>query len=91
MYYLLLIQQRVLSLNFMNNLKNYSVTIWNGCDLIIIVYLLLRLRAMKREMKVNELKVLDKARQRFLQYQQTAKEIEIQRLDDEIKRKVIIN
>ena len=46
---------------------------------------------MKREMKVNELKVLDKARQRFLQYQQTAKEIEIQRLDDEIKRKVIIN
>ena len=91
MYYLLLIQQRVLSLNFMNNLKNYSVTIWNGCGLIIIVYLLLRLRAMKREMKVNELKVLDKARQRFLQYQQTAKEIEIQRLDDEIKRKVIIN
>ena len=75
----------------MNNLKNYSVTIWNGCGLIIIVYLLLRLRAMKREMKVNELKVLDKARQRFLQYQQTAKEIEIQRLDDEIKRKVIIN
>ena len=35
-----------------------------------------------------ELKVLDDARQRFLQHQKTAKEIELQRLDDEIKRRV---
>ena len=49
---------------------------------------LARLRAMRREAKVAELKVLDDARQRFLQHQKTAKEIELQRLDDEIKRRV---
>ena len=43
---------------------------------------------MRREAKVAELKVLDDARQRFLQHQKIAKEIELQRLDDEIKRRV---
>lgn len=47
-----------------------------------------RLRAMRREAKVAELKVLDDARQRFLKHQKTAKEVELQRLDDEIKRRV---
>lgn len=43
---------------------------------------------MRREAKVAELKVLDDARQRFLKHQKTAKEVELQRLDDEIKRRV---
>ena len=47
-----------------------------------------RLHAMRREMKVGELKALDSARQRFMNYQQSVKEIHLQRLDDEIRRKV---
>lgn len=44
---------------------------------------------MRREMKVGELKALDSARQRFMNYQQSVKEIHLQRLDDEIRRKVL--
>ena len=40
-------------------------------------------------MKVNELKTLDGTRQRFLNYQQSVKEVQLQRLDDEIRRKVL--
>lgn len=43
---------------------------------------------MRREAKVAELKVLDDARQRFLNHQKAVKEVELQRLDDEIKRRV---
>ena len=43
---------------------------------------------MKREMRVKELKMLDGARQRFMQHHQQVKEAELKRLDDEIKRKV---
>jgi len=43
---------------------------------------------MKRELRVKELKMLDGARQRFMQHHQQVKEAELKRLDDEIKRKV---
>lgn len=48
-----------------------------------------RLQAMKREVKVRELKVLDAARRRFMQHQQAVKEAELRRLDDEVQRKVL--
>ena len=48
-----------------------------------------RLQAMKREIKVKELKVLDAARRRFVQHQQATKEAELKRLDDDIQRKVL--
>ena len=47
-----------------------------------------RLQAMKRELRVKELKMLDGARQRFMHHHQQVKEAELKRLDDEIKRKV---
>ena len=47
-----------------------------------------RLQAMKRELRVKELKMLDEARQRFMHHHQQVKEAELKRLDDEIKRKV---
>ncbi|RXM31286.1 hypothetical protein EOD39_7172 [Acipenser ruthenus] len=46
-----------------------------------------RLAAMKREVKVKELHVLDASRRRFLKYQQDQKKMELRRLDDEIDRK----
>lgn len=49
---------------------------------------LLRLAAMKREMKVKELTLLDAARRRFLKHQQNQCRLELNRLDDEIQRKV---
>ncbi|XP_065914395.1 TBC1 domain family member 31-like [Dysidea avara] len=49
-----------------------------------------RLQAMKREMRVKELKMLDGARQRFMQHHQQVKEAELKRLDDEIKRKILL-
>lgn len=48
-----------------------------------------RLQAMRRELRVKELKVLDAARQRFLEHQQSTKEAEVRRLDDEIRKKVV--
>ncbi|KAI4905719.1 hypothetical protein NFI96_013077 [Prochilodus magdalenae] len=47
-----------------------------------------RLAAMKRELKVKELTLLDAARRRFLKHQQNQRKIELHRLDDEIQRKV---
>ena len=49
-----------------------------------------RLQAMKRELRVKELKMLDGARQRFMHHHQQVKEAELKRLDDEIKCKVSI-
>jgi len=47
-----------------------------------------RLQAMKREVHLRELQLLDAVRRRFMHHQQTLKEAELQRLDDEIERKV---
>ncbi|NWU84102.1 TBC31 protein, partial [Onychorhynchus coronatus] len=46
-----------------------------------------RLAAMKRELKVKELQLLDASRRRFLNYQQDQLQMELKRLDDEIARK----
>ena len=51
-------------------------------------FLLSRVQAMNREVKMKELQLLDTARQKFMTYTQNQKEAEIKRLDDEIKRKV---
>ncbi|KAI8519950.1 hypothetical protein Bbelb_032070 [Branchiostoma belcheri] len=47
-----------------------------------------RLAAMRRELRVKELQLLDAARRRFMEHQQRQKETELKRLDDEIERKV---
>ncbi|KAI5620588.1 TBC1 domain family member 31, partial [Silurus asotus] len=49
-----------------------------------------RLAAMKRELKVKELTLLDAARMRFLKHQQNQRKMELSRLDDEIQRKVAL-
>ncbi|XP_009074935.1 PREDICTED: TBC1 domain family member 31, partial [Acanthisitta chloris] len=46
-----------------------------------------RLTALKRELKVKELQLLDTSRRRFLNYQQDQRQMELKRLDDEIARK----
>ncbi|NXM71888.1 TBC31 protein, partial [Serilophus lunatus] len=46
-----------------------------------------RLSAVKRELKVKELELLDVSRRRFLNYQQDQLQMELKRLDDEIARK----
>ncbi|XP_063155710.1 TBC1 domain family member 31 [Candoia aspera] len=46
-----------------------------------------RLAAVKRELKVKELQLVEAARRRFLKYQQDQREMELKRLDDEIARK----
>ncbi|KFR03813.1 TBC1 domain family member 31, partial [Nipponia nippon] len=46
-----------------------------------------RLAAVKRELKVKELQFLDASRRRFLKYQQDQRQMELNRLDDEIARK----
>jgi len=48
----------------------------------------IRLQAMKREIHLRELQLLDAVRRRFMHHQQTLKETELQRLDDDIERKV---
>ena len=53
--------------------------------------LFVRLQAMKREIHLRELQLLDAVRRRFMHHQQTLKETELQRLDDEIERKVSVN
>lgn len=47
-----------------------------------------KLAAMKRELKVKELHLLDAARRRFLKHQQEVKASQIQQLDQEIGRKM---
>ncbi|KAL4616977.1 TBC1 domain family member 31 [Arapaima gigas] len=49
-----------------------------------------RLAAMKRELRVKELQLMDAARRRFLQHQQQQKKAELRRLDDEIQRKMFL-
>nr|XP_020652229.1 TBC1 domain family member 31 [Pogona vitticeps] len=49
-----------------------------------------RLAAVKRELKVKELQLLEAARRRFLKYQQDQREVELKRLDDEIARKALM-
>ncbi|XP_030336037.1 TBC1 domain family member 31 isoform X3 [Strigops habroptila] len=46
-----------------------------------------RLAAVKRELKVKELQLLDASRRRFLKYQQDQRQMELKRLNDEIMRK----
>lgn len=46
---------------------------------------------MKREIHLRELQLLDAVRRRFVHHQQTLKETELQRLDDEIERKVSLS
>ncbi|XP_030900300.2 TBC1 domain family member 31 isoform X2 [Melopsittacus undulatus] len=46
-----------------------------------------RLAAVKRELKVKELQLLDASRRRFLKYQQDQRQMELNRLNDEIIRK----
>lgn len=43
---------------------------------------------MKRELKVKELQLLDATRRRFLKHQQELRAAQIQKLDQEIGRKV---
>uniref|UniRef100_A0A4W6ED12 TBC1 domain family member 31 n=1 Tax=Lates calcarifer TaxID=8187 RepID=A0A4W6ED12_LATCA len=47
-----------------------------------------KLAAMKRELKVKELQLLDASRRRFLKHQQNLRASQIQRLDQEISRKM---
>ncbi|CAI5662965.1 unnamed protein product [Oreochromis niloticus] len=47
-----------------------------------------KLAAMKRELKVKELQLLDTTRRRFLKHQQDLRASQIQRLDQEISRKM---
>ncbi|KAG9275942.1 TBC1 domain family member 31 isoform X1 [Astyanax mexicanus] len=49
-----------------------------------------RLAAMKCELKVKELTLLDAARRRFLKHQQDQRRIELNRLDDQIQRKTTL-
>lgn len=59
-----------------------------NATLVIKVLTLFRLTAMKRELKVKELHLLDATRRRFLKHQQDLRASQIQRLDQEINRKV---
>ncbi|CAO2602254.1 TBC1 domain family member 31 [Lemmus lemmus] len=47
-----------------------------------------RLAAVKRELKIKEIRLQDAARRRFLKLQQDQREMELRRLEDEIERKV---
>ncbi|XP_073535959.1 TBC1 domain family member 31 isoform X2 [Phyllobates terribilis] len=49
-----------------------------------------RLAAVKRELKLKELQLLEAARKRFMKYQQDQRKMELRRLDDEIERKMCI-
>uniref|UniRef100_A0A8C1M3Y7 TBC1 domain family member 31 n=1 Tax=Cyprinus carpio TaxID=7962 RepID=A0A8C1M3Y7_CYPCA len=49
-----------------------------------------RLAAMKRELKVKELNLIDSSRRRFLKHQQDQRRIQLKRLDDEIQRKMVL-
>ena len=43
---------------------------------------------MKREIALRELKLLDAVRRKFMTHQQKVQDVEVQRLDDELERKV---
>ena len=66
------------------------------CFFVVVVFfsfsfffLHCRLQALRRELKVKELHTLDAARRRFLEQQQVARETELKRMDDNIKKKVL--
>ncbi|XP_030074539.1 TBC1 domain family member 31 isoform X2 [Microcaecilia unicolor] len=46
-----------------------------------------RLTSAKRDLRLKELELLDRARRRFLNHQQNQRKMELRRLDDEIERK----
>ena len=48
-----------------------------------------RLQALKREIKVKEIHVLDAARRQFMAHQQTVRESEIKKLDRELEKRVV--
>ena len=48
-----------------------------------------RLQALKREIKVKEIHVLDAARRRFMTHQQAVRESEIKKLDHELQKRVV--
>lgn len=56
--------------------------------LYLMYFSVFRLAAMKRELKVKELSLIDSSRRRFLKHQQDQRRIHLKRLDDEIQRKV---
>ena len=43
---------------------------------------------MKREMKVRELRAADDTRRKFVDHQRKVKEVQLRRLDEQIKKKV---
>lgn len=47
-----------------------------------------RLQSLRRDVALQELDVLDEVRRNFLHHQQQVKNVELQRLDDELNRKV---
>ncbi|XP_029447827.1 TBC1 domain family member 31 isoform X2 [Rhinatrema bivittatum] len=47
-----------------------------------------RLMSVKRELRVKELELLERARRRFLKHQHSQRKMELRRLDDEIERKI---
>lgn len=53
-----------------------------------ITFVVFRLYAMNREVKLKELQLLDAARRKFLHFQKQQRESELKRLDDEVQRKV---
>ncbi|CAI9555098.1 unnamed protein product [Staurois parvus] len=53
-----------------------------------LLYQRQRLAAIKRELKLKELQLLDGARRRFLRHQQDQRKMELKRLDDDIERKM---
>ncbi|XP_041455639.1 TBC1 domain family member 31-like isoform X1 [Lytechinus variegatus] len=50
----------------------------------------IRLQAMKRELQMKELQLLDGAQRKFVHHQQNQQETQLRRLDDEIARKSIL-
>ncbi|KAG5271002.1 hypothetical protein AALO_G00174760 [Alosa alosa] len=49
-----------------------------------------KLAAMKRELKLKELQLVEATRRRFLHHQQDQRQVQLQRLDDEIQRKMAL-
>lgn len=50
----------------------------------------IRLQAMKRELRMKELQLLDGAQRKFIHHQQNQQETQLRRLDDEIARKSVL-
>ncbi|XP_077982423.1 TBC1 domain family member 31-like [Glandiceps talaboti] len=50
----------------------------------------IRLNAMKRELRIKEMQLLDAARRKFVHHEQQERETELKRLDEELARKVML-